>query len=174
MQSDLLQILALTTAGFLFILFRDGGRAYGTIMTFVENSWIRAAAAMEPLQALHGTSYLRLVLVGVIVLIIGWCKIVSIFGMDDVIRTVMNPSSAQLTRELDECLVTQQAVYEKLNGRVRSGTWKAAPGPLNMFESGMECPYRGHYFINKEGFLSCDRHGRNQKCPSLLQNQAGQ
>jgi hypothetical protein len=170
MQSDLLQILVLASVGLAFILLRDGGGALVFLLALLEGLWIACARAVESFRHTSSNPYKNLALVGLIVLIIGWGKIIALYGIEDVVRTVINPRGSGRVVERDRCLDNQRKVYDHVSRELHEGTRRFAKGRLYLFKPGMECPYKGHYYIDNEGCLSCERHGRNIGLPKLGEN----
>jgi hypothetical protein len=163
--SDLLIILILSFTG-LFALYVGGGERG---VTRVTGPMLRQISSfMQSLKnagKLSGDPYYRLIFLGLVLLIIGWGKIVAICGAADLVQSIMEPSRPTLFA--DDCLKNQRDVHKRLSEETSKYSRSFKSGPLYRFEKGMECPNGGRYIIDSRGCLSCEKHGKNDDLPPL-------
>jgi hypothetical protein len=158
-------ILILSFTGLFFLYVREGERGIRKAINPFLEKFRHLGQSLKNRAELSRDPYYRFIFLGLILLIIGWGKIVSLYGVEDLVQSIADPT--RTTLYADDCLKNQREVHKKLSEESASYSRTFKSGPLYRFEKGMECPNGGRYVLDREGRLSCEKHGKNDDLPPL-------
>lgn len=161
MISDLLIAFFLVLAGFIYIAVTQGEQGIARIFTTLGTKMETSLRSLVTQRGLLKDSFYQLILLGLLMILIGQARVLMIIGPQQFFKLLANPSSANLIKDVKDCLVNQEKVRIALIDEAKKQSRSYEPGVLYRTEKWMRCPHGGgEYSIDEGGMLYCKKHGR--------------
>ena len=161
--SDLLIAFFLALAGFIYVAVTQGELGIARIFGALGAKTKSAMRSLASRRGLLKDSFYQLILFGLLMIMVGQVRLIVVYGPHQFFKLLANPSSANLIKDIKDCLVNQERVCNALTGEAKKLSRSYEPGVLYRAEKWMRCPHGGgEYVIDENGILYCKKHGKKE------------